>query len=78
MGEDLREERADSVVKIEGENGMESFQDIEEEPDHVKDWREETIADQQEMWELMVSDDEPADHENEGTGVHYDTYDLGE
>lgn len=57
---------------------MESFQNIEEEPNHVKDWREETIIDQQEIWELMVSDDEPADHENEGTGVHYDTYDLGE
>lgn len=57
---------------------MDTYQDDHEEPYEVKDWREETIADRQEMWEVMSSDDELPDQENDGSDAHFDTYDLGE
>ncbi len=47
-------------------------------PENIRDWREDTSADAQEMWDLVTSDDEQLDPEGEESGSHYDTYDLGE
>lgn len=47
-------------------------------PENIRDWREDTRADAQEMWDLVSSDDEQLDSESEESGAHYDTYDLGE
>ena len=52
--------------------------DYDGDPENIRDWREDTRADTQEMWNLVSSDDEPLDPESEGYGAHYDTYDLGE
>ena len=46
--------------------------------ENIRDWRVETHADVNEMWELMSSDDELLDPGNDDFGAQYDTYDLGE
>ncbi|MGB3304884.1 MAG: hypothetical protein WBA63_01785 [Thermomicrobiales bacterium] len=63
---------------------MKSVEARADDPDYdgdagnIRDWRIETHADANEMWELVTSDNELLDPDVDDFGTQYDTYDFGE
>lgn len=70
--------RARGRVAVKSVEALVDDPEYDGDPENIRDWRVDTRADAEEMWELVSSDDELLDAENEEFGAQYDTYDLGE
>jgi len=63
---------------------MKSVEALVDDPDYdgdaenIRDWRIDTHADADEMWELVTSDDELLDPDVDDFGAQCDAYDFGE